>query len=376
MTKARDIASATTPNANAALLATNSALLATFPHKNLIINGAMQVAQRGTSFTGLGNGDTGYTVDRFRFVESGSPTYEFTVSQSTTVPSGSGFSYSIKYDCTTADTAMAAGDTLKLEQWIEAQNLQQLAYGSSSAKSLTLSFWVRSNKTGNYVVWFYQDDDARQISKTYSISSADTWEFKTLTIPGDTTGIFDNNNGRGLLLSWGLASGTTYTSGTQPTAWENAVSANRFAGLNVNLADSTSNEWYITGVQLELGDTSTPFEHRSYGDELARCQRYCYVITGGSDWHTYAGHVQTSTAFLWSATFPVPMRARASATFDNTNTQYIQGNNSNYGPTAFAVSAISQETMYVNTTSSGMSQGHGAAILLNSANKQIMDAEL
>ena len=297
----------------AALIGSQTAL----SNRNLVINGAMQVAGRGTSFTGLGNGDTGYTVDRFRFVESGSPTYEFTVSQSTTVPSGSGFSYSIKYDCTTADTAMAAGDTLKLEQWIEAQNLQQLAYGSSSAKSLTLSFWVRSNKTGNYVVWFYQDDDARQISKTYSISSADTWEFKTLTIPGDTTGIFDNDNGRGLLLSWGLASGTTYTSGTQPTAWENAVSANRFAGLNVNLADSTSNEWYITGVQLELGETATPFEHRSYGDELARCDRYFqpYDLSGG-----YVGlstaYIVNSTTALSSMTFRTPMRASPTMSFN------------------------------------------------------------
>jgi hypothetical protein len=271
----------------------------------------MQVAQRGTSFTGLGNGDTGYTVDRFRFVESGSPTYEFTVSQSTTVPSGSGFSYSIKYDCTTADTAMAAGDTLKLEQWIEAQNLQQLAYGSSSAKLLTLSFWVRSNKTGNYVVWFYQDDDARQISKTYSISSADTWEFKTLTIPGDTAGIFDNDNGRGLLLSWGLASGTTYTSGTQPTAWENAVDANRYAGLNVNLADSTSNEWYITGVQLEVGEQATPFEHRSFGDELLRCQRYYWQFNQSNSF-IYASATYATNNHRLTVQHPVTMRTEPS----------------------------------------------------------------
>jgi len=288
--------------------------------RNIVINGAMNVAQRGTSFTGLGNGDTGYQVDRFRFVESGSPTYEFTVSQSTTVPSGSGFSNSVKFDCTTADTAMAAGDTLKFEQWIEAQNLQHLAYGSSSAKSLTLSFWVRSNKTGNYVVWFYQDDDARQITKTYSISSADTWEFKTLTIPGDTTGVIDNNNARGLLLSWGLASGTTYTSGTQPTAWESATNANRYAGLNVNLADSTSNEWYITGVQLEVGTVATEFEHRSFGEELALCQRYYHTtdhLAGSSRAHAaYILGVYTTTRGFFGIDVPVAMRATPSISME------------------------------------------------------------
>ena len=315
-------------------------------NKNLIINGAMQVAQRGTSFTGLGNGDTGYTVDRFRFVESGSPTYEFTVSQSTTVPSGSGFSYSVKYDCTTADTAMAADDTLKFEQWIEAQNLQQLAYGSSSAKSLTLSFWVRSNKTGNYVVWFYQDDDARQISKTYSISSADTWEFKTLTIPGDTTGVIDNNNERGLLLSWGLASGTNFTSGTQPTAWENAVDANRYAGLNVNLADSTSNEWYITGVQLEVGSgPATPFEHRSFGDELLRCQRYYWQFNQSNSF-IYASATYATSNHRLTVQHPVTMRAEPSvvAVWGN-GTGQIQSYN------VFAISFYSTSGFRMGTSS-------------------------
>ena len=241
--------------------------------KNLIINGAMQVAQRGTSATSLGNGNAGYhTVDRFRFAEGGTPTYAFTMSQSTTAPTG--FSNSLKMDCTTAQTSLASADALLIESRIEAQNLQHLKYGTSSAESITLSFWVRSNLTGTYAVWFYQEDDNRSASKTYTISAADTWEHKTITLSGDQTGIIDNDNGVGFRIAWYLASGTSYTSGTANTDWQTLDNTNRAAGLNVNLASSTSNEWYLTGVQLEVGEQATPFEHRSYGDELARCQRY------------------------------------------------------------------------------------------------------
>jgi len=277
--------------------------------RNIIINGDMSIAQRGTSFTGLGNGDTSYTTDRFRFVESGSPTYEFTVSQSTDVPTGQGFSNSLKFDCTTADTAMASGDTLKCEQWIEAQNLQYLAFNSSQAKSLTLSFWVRSNKTGTYVVWFYLDDATRQISKQYTISSADTWEKKTLTIPGDISGSIPNDNGRGLLISWGLASGTDYTSGTLPTAWESSVNANRYVGLNVNLADSTSNEWYITGVQLEAGQTASEFEFLPHDVNLKRCERYYETLTTGAQQAFGTGLYYTSTKLYISYQFKTTKRA-------------------------------------------------------------------
>ena len=297
--------------------------------RNIIINGDMSIAQRGTSFTGLGNGDTGYTTDRFRFVESGSPTYEFTVSQSTDVPTGQGFSNSLKFDCTTADTAMASGDTLKCEQWIEAQNLQYLAFNSSQAKSLTLSFWVRSNKTGTYVVWFYLDDATRQISKQYTISSADTWEKKTLTIPGDTSGSIPNDNGRGLLISWGLASGTDYTSGTLPTAWENSVNANRYVGLDVNLADSTSNEWYITGVQLEAGEVASDFEFLPHDVNKNRCLRYYYVHAEGNSKQIGVGGYYNSTFVSCVLHFPQEMRSAPSLVIVTGGSYYgIYRNNS------------------------------------------------
>ena len=240
-------------------------------NRNLIINGAMQVAQRGTSVTGV-NSSNYYTVDRTKITTGGSPSYAFTVSQSSTAPEG--FSNSLKLECTTADASLAADDLMRLDHYIEAQNLQQLAYGTASAKTLTLSFWVRASKTGDYRIWFFQNDATRSNAGSYTISSANTWEYKTVEIAGDVSGVINNDNDRGLLLSFAVLAGTNYTSGTLPTAWQANVTANRFVGQSVNLADTVGNDFYITGVQLEVGDTATPFEHRSYGDELARCQRY------------------------------------------------------------------------------------------------------
>ena len=305
----------------AALIGSQTAL----SNRNLIINGAMQVAQRGTSATSLGNGNSGYhTVDRFKFAEGGSPTYAFTMSQSTTAPTG--FSNSLKLDCTTADTSLASGDALLIEHRIEAQNLQHLKYGTSSAESITLSFWVRSNLTGTYVVWFYQEDDNRSASKTYTISAADTWEHKTITLSGDQTGIIDNDNGIGFRIGWYLASGTSYTSGTANTDWQTLDNTNRAAGLNVNLASSTSNEWYLTGVQLEVGEQATPFEHRSIGDELARCMRYYYRVDEGNTTGQIAlGIQQDSDDTMAIFHLPQPLRATPTISFDKLRIHHNNG---------------------------------------------------
>ena len=246
--------------------------------RNLIINGAMQVAARGTSTSGA-TGSGYFSTDRWQIANSSLGTW--TVSKSTTAPDG--FSNSFKMDCTTADASPAAGDFLIFRQHVEAQNLQHLKFGTSSAQSLTLSFWVRSNKTGTYIAELLQPDASnRHINKAYTISSADTWEYKTITFAGDTSGVINNDNGTGFQVNWWLGAGSDFTSGTLQTSWGAVTSANRAVG-SVNLADSTSNEWYITGVQLELGETATPFEHRSYGDELARCQRY-YERRGGASY--------------------------------------------------------------------------------------------
>jgi hypothetical protein len=244
------------------------------PFRNIIINGDMSIAQRGTSATGIGNGDSGYhTCDRWRFKENGSFTGEFTQSQSTDVPTGQGFATSLKMDCTTADASLASADTLFIEQRVEGQNLQYLKKGTSNAESLTLSFWVKSNKTGTYIAEIYDTDNSRQISQAYTINTADTWEKKTLTYQGDTSGVLNNDNEMSFMVQFLLGAGSDYSSGTLSQTWTSEVAVNRAVG-QVNLADSTDNEWYITGVQLEAGTTASDFEFLPHDVNLQRCERY------------------------------------------------------------------------------------------------------
>ena len=238
--------------------------------RNIIINGDMSIAQRGTSTSSItGNGY--HTIDRYKTNLSSAGTW--TQSRSTTAPTDQGFATSLKMDCTTADGSLSASDYLYIEQNIEGQFLQYLKKGTSSAESTTLSFWVRSNKTGTYIASIKDNDNTRMINQSYTISSADTWEKKTVTFAGDTTGTLGNDNATSFRLILWLAAGSDYTSGTLSTSWESQTNANLAVG-QVNLADSTSNEWYITGVQLEAGTSASDFEFLPKDVNLTRCQRY------------------------------------------------------------------------------------------------------
>ena len=245
------------------------------PFRNIVINGDMSVAQRGTSTASI-TSDGYYTVDRFKLENSSSGT--FTMSQSTDVPSGQGFVNSMKLDCTTAD---ASPNYLIFSQRIEGQNLQYIKKGTANAESLTLSFWVKCNETGTMQVNIFDADNTRLICKTYTIDTADTWEKKTITFAGDTTGTLDNDNLRSFQLEWFLDGGATYTGGSVTGNWEARDNTNRFAGATINLGDNTANEWYITGVQLEVGDSATPFEFLPHDVNLQRCYRYYETIVEG-----------------------------------------------------------------------------------------------
>jgi hypothetical protein len=272
--------------------------------RNLIINSDMSIAQRGTSVTGLSNGDSQYLIDRFKFAEAGAPTFEFTMSQDTDVPTGQGFVKSLKMDCTTAQGSLAAADGLRIEQRFEGQNLQYLKKGTSSAESLTLSFWVKSSKTGTYIAEIFDNDNSRQISKAYTIDSANTWEKKTMTYAGDTSGSLDNDNGHSLDIRLWLGAGSNFTSGTLNTSWNSVTAANRVVG-QVNLADNTANEWYITGVQLEAGTSASDFEFLPVDVNLQRCQRYYFQDTAYLDINI----VRVSDHFRATGRlFPVEMR--------------------------------------------------------------------
>ena len=274
------------------------------PNRNILINGDMSIAQRSTSVSSI-TGSSYNTLDRFRTNISSAGTW--TQSQSTTVPSGQGFSTSLKMDCTTADASLSASDILSIQTRFEGQNLQYLKKGTSSAESLTLSFWVRSNKTGTYICELYDNDNTRHIAKSYTISSADTWEKKTITYAGDTTGALGNDNGDSFRINFHLAAGSNFTSGTLATSWSSYTAANRAVG-QVNLADSTSNEWYITGVQLEVGTAASDFEFVPYDVNLQRCQRYfqTYTVMGTMG-------ARNTTDVEGSFEFHTPMRSSPSA---------------------------------------------------------------
>ena len=278
--------------------------------RNLIINGDMSIAQRGTSSSGQTS--AGYkSLDRYRFNIDGLGTW--TISQDSNVPSGQGFGYSQKIACTTANASPAAGNVMQMQYKIEGQMLQHLKKGTSSAESLTLSFWVRSNKTGTYVAELYDMDNTRSISKSYTINSADTWEKKTLTYAGDTTGSFTNDNNLSLQLYIWLASGTRYTSGTLNTSWGSITDANRASG-QVNLGDSSSNTFYITGVQLEVGTSASDFEFLPYDVNLQRCQRYFQKGYSAADNAVHAGRGQGTTSVDFHFSLVTPLRASPTIT--------------------------------------------------------------
>ena len=272
--------------------------------RNIIINGAMICSQRASSTTTGVN--AGYhTLDRF-FTSGNSAIGQYTISQSTDAPNG--FSNSYKIDVTTADTSLAAGDHFGVSTNIEAQNLYQVGKGTSDAQPLTLSFYVKSNVQKQFVVELTDSGNSRHINFQKTVSATDTWERMIINIPADTSGSFGTGGAKGSELNFWLGAGTTYTSGSIQNTWASRSAANIMAGV-ANIADSTSNEFFLTGVQLEVGNypNGTPFEHRSFGDELLLCQRY-YEKQG-------AGPDQTVANFNFKS-MPVKMA--------NT-TQYIQG---------------------------------------------------
>jgi len=237
-------------------------------NRNMIINGEFAVSQRGTSFT-MASANM-YSIDRWLLSRGSSFDWQSTVTQSSDTPSG--FSNSLKVAVDTASTPSGSQNAV-LQQRIEANSLQRLDYGTSSAKTCTLSFYVKSNKTGTYCIQIYAEDGDKANLIEYSISSSSTWERKTITFTGSTADAITNNTGTGFQIRFHLGSGPDDHASASST-FQSSLAGFRVTSNQVNLFDSTSNEWYITGVQLELGTEATPFEHRSFGDELARCQRY------------------------------------------------------------------------------------------------------
>ena len=340
--------------------------------RNLIINGDMSIAQRGTSHS-IGSG-AAYIIDRYRdgaIYNTVAPTGVFTVSQSTDVPSGQGFSSSQKWDCTTAQTSLTE-QGWGTQQRIEAQNLTHLAFGTSSAKTLTLSFWIKSNKTGTYGIEVRSHDASRQFISSYTIDSANTSEKKTITITGDTSGSgIANDNGIGFWVRWIWSAGTTIDGATL-NSW--TATATEIAPTGqVNLADSTSNELYWTGVQLEVGTSASDFEFLPYDVNLQRCQRYFYQIQGNDSANTLLGigfnnDASSAQSYL---KFPTTMRSTPSIT-SSSGLKTGDGNSYTRDATAVSVDSGSNIQMSVNITASSLTVFRGAFnVLSNSASSHI-----
>jgi hypothetical protein len=273
--------------------------------KNFVINGDMNISQRGTSNT-LVSTQGYYACDRWQFSPASQGTW--TISQESDAPAG--FAKSFKLLCTTADSNPDSTDRLRIVQRVEGQNLQSLAYGSSGAKTVTVSFWVKSNKTGTYIFELFNDSVTRQFSKSYNVDSSNTWEYKNITFIGDTNGTFQNNENTALSLIWWFGAGSSWTSGTLNTSWSANINANRAVGCS-NLASDVNNYVQITGVQLEIGSVATDFS-RAGGDiqgELAKCQRYYFRMGGDSVYQRYGtGYAFSTTRQYVVVNLPVTMR--------------------------------------------------------------------
>lgn len=276
--------------------------------RNRIINGGMAIAQRGTSAV-VSNNSGQYPVDRFYVEAYGGGA--LTSQQTNNAPAG--FQNSTILTVTTTDTSLDATDDYEINHKIEGLNVADLGWGTANAKTITLSFWVRSSVTGSYSFGFQNSAASRSYVGLYTINSANTWEQKTITIAGDTTGSWDTGTGAGFFLRWCLATGSNRIAAAANT-WE---SANRIAiGSTANPLMGTSGAtFYITGVQLEAGSVATPFEYRPYATELALCQRYFCAASG------YVPRINAGSELGNRIFWPVTMRASPTVTIASVDTE-------------------------------------------------------
>ena len=375
MTKARDLADYTGLQADLAGLQTNITAgdtAARAGRKNLLLNGSMQIAQRGTSSAGLGASNGYFTLDRWK-IQQGNSAGRFTMTQDSDGPAG--FANSLKLDCTTADTSIAVGEQSYLIYKFEGQDLQHLKKGTSGAESMTLSFYVKGNAAATYTAEFYDADNNRHNGQTFSVTTS--WNKVTLTYVPDTTGAYNDDNALSLYLFIWIHAGSEFTSGTfTSNTWLSNDATRRIAD-QTSFYDSTSRTLNITGVQLEVGAVATNFEHRSYGEELALCERYFYLLNLDAVNAFYSAYL---TRWMTEhVTFPVTMRATPSYSVKSGQVRYQYWQ---YGYESDSLTAINtaelnnQRVMFIFTATGSYSPAnHG---MHNNTNNMLvnMDAEL
>jgi hypothetical protein len=337
----------------------------------------MQIAQRSTSVASITTAGY-YTLDRFYLEPNSAGTW--TMSQSTDTPTGQGFANSLKLDCTTADATPAAGDYMTLNSFFEGQNLQYLKKGTANALPLTLSFWVKSTKTGTFIAEIRDEDNSRSISKSYTVAVTNTWEKKTITYPADTTGTLNNDNGASLSVRFWLVSGSTYSSGTLQTTWGALVVANLAVG-QVNIADNTANDFLITGVQLEAGSQASGFEFMPFDIDLLRCQRYYYLHSSrsGNFEPVGVGVYYNSTDLTTFVDFPTNMRTDPTLVSGSGTDYYaFDRNNGRDYVNSFTLnmSLPTNAVLYNNSQASGTGGQAGFLYLNDNGAYLALDAEL
>ena len=286
-------------------------------NRNILINGGMNVAQRGTSATDKTSSGY-YTVDRWQFIHTNSDS-TVTITQSTDTPSG--FGNSTKLDCTAVDTNASSTGVIKFRQKIEGRRLFSFAKGTSSAKPFAVSFYVKGNASATYACELFDQENNRQMSQLFNVTT--DWTRIELTFPADTTGTLSFDNQSRFQIQFALHAGSSFTSGTlNSSAFASVTEANRYGGIS-SFVDSTSRTLFITGVQLEVGQNPTSFEHRAFGDEVRLCQRYYaksygYGTTpgsntsGGAVYSRFSSDVSNRTDL--ATRFPVTMRSTPDVT--------------------------------------------------------------
>jgi hypothetical protein len=338
------------------------------PGRNLITNGAMNVAQRSTSSTGRGTSSGYYVQDRFRDSNEGVGTGRYTWTQTADGPVG--FANCIKVDCTTADGTLAAGCNQSIEARLEAQDLQLLAYGNAAAKTITLSFYVKCTSTGTLSVLLRQQDGGRSYHQNYTIYGAG-WERKTLVFPGDPSGAMADDNGIGFSIYWSLAAGSNFKGGTSGS-WVTHNNNLYGTGDTLNVLGDTATNWFMTGVQLEVtpdgsGALETPFEHEDYATTLAKCQRYFWRRTrsGGTNHFLGMVYLKTTSVADGVVSFPQTMRAAATIAFSAVDDFAVNHNNSAVTTSNMTAVTPGTDNVLIQCTASGFTVGQAGYFYLH-----------
>jgi len=348
-------------------------------NRNVIINGNMNVAQRSTSETGLGGSDPSYqTLDRFRMNIGGTSAGRFTMAQDSSAPEG--FANSLKLSCTTADTSIAADELLSLQQRIEGQNLQMFAKGTTSAKPYAVSFYVKGNASATYTCELEDGDNSRRVAKEFSVTT--DWTRVELSFPADTTGAFDDDNALSLSLNIFLHGGSNFTSGTfSANTWESISNTTRLSDSQTSFFDSTDRTFFITGVQLEVGQNPTSFEHEKFSQTLQKCERYFTRINAKGSVNSFncfpfSGFCRSSTLAQFPIHWNQPMRSVPTMSYAGASTfGVLDSSGSTNAVSNISTSRTTEIASAADWTSSGLSAGNGTRLVANNTADAFIDAD-